>query len=195
MKSRVSIDDVDDHLGDLVLYRSEPFTGILYELDIDGELLYEGEHTNGFPSGYSRVWWRPGILKSEIIYRHKNNPYSKSTEWYANGIMKELEERLESTLIRYQKWNDKGILIERWETLNEDDYDIFAPQVNPVIKQKLHGTNTQWYDNASIKEVHSSLKGKLIKHQKWDMNGNLIKDWEIDPQQLDQLQSLCLPND
>jgi antitoxin component YwqK of YwqJK toxin-antitoxin module len=180
---RVHNDDTDCD-GDMVLYQGKPFTGIVYELDIDGMVCYEGEHTDGFVSGYSRTWWKPGMLKSEIIYRQKNNPYSRSMQWYANGIVKELKEGLNGTRIRCQKWNEQGILIERWEVLNEDDWDIFVPEASLIANKKRHGTNTEWYDDGSIKEIHSYLKGNLIMHKKYDVCGKLVDTWKINPEKL-----------
>ncbi|MGB3206865.1 MAG: hypothetical protein WBB28_17925 [Crinalium sp.] len=179
------------------MYQGKKFTGILYELSYDGTetLCYEKEYVDGFPHGNSRYWWGPGQLRSELIRHQKNNPCRRYAEWYINGILKELKESVNDTTTYHQKWNERGILTERWETLNEDDWDIFSPKASPIVNEKLHGTNTQWYDDGSIKEVHSYLKGKLVQHQKWDADGTLVKDWEIEPHDLIQLQGLRLPND
>jgi antitoxin component YwqK of YwqJK toxin-antitoxin module len=175
---RVNINDIECD-GDRVVYQGESFTGILYELAIDGNLSYEEEHTNGFPSGYQRMWWEPGKLREEIIYYHPDRPDSKHTEWYLNGVMKELKESYNRTILRHQKWNERGILIERWETRNEPDWDIFSPPANAIVNEKQHGTNTTWYDNGTIKETNTYVRGQLVCHQQWDINGCLTFDRHI----------------
>jgi antitoxin component YwqK of YwqJK toxin-antitoxin module len=197
MTLRINMDDVDNGTDDIIMYQGKKFTGILYELSYDGAgtLSYEREYVDGFPDGDYRSWWDQGKLEADFISPRKNNPCSRYAEWYVNGMLKELKESLHLSIIRHQKWDEQGVLIEEWETLNEDDWDIFSSKSSPIVNKKLHGTNTQWYDNGSIKEIHSYLKGKLVHHQKWDIDSTLVEDWEIETDELLQLQNLSLPND
>lgn len=180
MTLRINMDDIDDSTDDIVLYQGKKFTGILYEVSSDGVLSYEQEYVDGFPQGDSRHWWDRGKLKSDFVSPRKNNPCSRSISWHINGMLQELKESLYRSLIRHQKWDEEGVLIEEWETFNEDDWDIFSPEASSIVNKKLHGTNTQWYSDGSIKEVHVYLKGKLIGYQKWDLDGTLVENWEIE---------------
>lgn len=90
----------------------EPITGLVYEKYNNGHLAYYCYYENGFKNGeYVRFY------KSLRIYKYcimKNGQIrGKRTEWYENGDIKFIEYCKYGVVISYEKWDEKGNLIDK----------------------------------------------------------------------------------
>lgn len=103
---KVQVDLLEED-GDLVLHQGSPFTGIAYELYLNGSPCHEASYRDGLPHGYWRDWYPSGQLKfeSECLAGLK---HGKTTRWYESGavhIASEYEFGIET---RYLEQSEQG---------------------------------------------------------------------------------------
>jgi antitoxin component YwqK of YwqJK toxin-antitoxin module len=85
---RVDYDELepsDDFL--LMDYAGQPFNGVAFENDEDGNLVAETSFVEGQKSGLSREWSASGTLVREQWFA-LNSLHGPSREWYDNGSRK-----------------------------------------------------------------------------------------------------------
>src|SRR5438552_9371533 len=95
----------------LMLLDGEPFTGIGYFLDPEGQLQGEIEYRNGLEWGMKREWYAPGKPYYEgRLYRGVLD--GKKREWHQNGQLAEEGDYELGFKLRKKCWDEDGNLKE-----------------------------------------------------------------------------------
>jgi antitoxin component YwqK of YwqJK toxin-antitoxin module len=106
---------------DTFTYGGDPFSGLAYATDSQGNQLFEGEFRDGMRWGVHREWHFPGVLASEITYRW-NLPWGAARRWHANGQLESEAEFELGVCLRQKEWSEDGSLIAEY-VLHEQDAD------------------------------------------------------------------------
>lgn len=107
--NRVNEDSLE-YDDDMRMYNGTPFTGVGYETYENGNLKSETTYLNGFQNGISKEFYPDGNLKSEHILRNCE-PFSHSTYWHSNRVMKSNAQYEWGIEIEYKEWTDRGELV------------------------------------------------------------------------------------
>jgi antitoxin component YwqK of YwqJK toxin-antitoxin module len=97
----------------------EPFTGIGYSLNANGDVDGEIEYRDGLEWGLLRTWYLPGLPFQES-HLFMGTKHGKAREWYNNGQLKEEGDYELGFALRKKRWDADGYLIESYE-LKETD--------------------------------------------------------------------------
>lgn len=92
-------------------YRELPFTGVVYDIADDGQLLFEAELRSGRMHGVSRTWTPEGNLVRE---RHFRNGllHGRQRHWHLNGPLLLREDEFElGVCVRSREWDVRRRLL------------------------------------------------------------------------------------
>lgn len=103
----------------LMWFEGEPFTGIGYSLNVNGDVDEESEYRNGLKWGLARVWYLPGKLFQERQL-FMGTLHGKEREWYPSGQLKEEGDYELGFAVRRKRWDEDGELLEDFQ-LKETD--------------------------------------------------------------------------
>lgn len=99
--------------------RGKPFTGLLYELDIEGNLRYYQYYKDGFADGEYVTFYDNGAVASHCIMKGFSF-VGKLYKWYRNGRLKCFYEKGQNRgYIRTIKFDENGnitLLVENGKT-------------------------------------------------------------------------------
>ena len=105
---RINVDKLDisdDHLT--VLYNGQPFTGVYYEEDVNGQVIDEVSYVNGQMEGPSRSYFASGQLQSEEQF-HIGSHHGLCRYWHENGQL-EAEKTYEHAILTSSRtWDSNG---------------------------------------------------------------------------------------
>lgn len=97
----------------------KPFTGLLYELDIEGNLRYYQYYKDGFGNGEYVTFYDNGAVASHCIMKDFSF-VGKLYKWYRNGRLKCFYEKGQNRrYIRTIKFDENGnltLLVENGKT-------------------------------------------------------------------------------
>ncbi|RZK33439.1 MAG: hypothetical protein EOO61_15315 [Hymenobacter sp.] len=133
MMTRLNLDELDEGYtvagSPILLLDGQPFTGVAYELNSQGELWSEQGYRDGVLDGISRDWYSNGILKSETTYKW-NRVHGHDQGWYENGkpAYKSVYEL--GTRLREQRWNEQGQLVSDYHL------DTASPKYVALVQTK-----------------------------------------------------------
>lgn len=82
-EQRVLFDDCEYSDAQELMYEGQPFSGVVIEEGLRGQLLTERHFRQGIPDGLSRIWYHDGTLKQESEFAFGMRRYHR--EWYPNG--------------------------------------------------------------------------------------------------------------
>lgn len=79
------IDQLDGGGTPIIYFKGKPFTGIVYENEVDGSLAWEEEYLNSYQEGWTKYYYKNGKIKEE--YKSHNNKVVEGTfkEWDEKG--------------------------------------------------------------------------------------------------------------
>ena len=92
----------------------EPFTGIGFFLDDEGQLETETTYREGIQMGLRRAWFETGQLQHEYMM-FRGVLHGKKREWHFNGQLSEEGDCEFGYVLRRKRWNEDGELIEDFE--------------------------------------------------------------------------------
>jgi antitoxin component YwqK of YwqJK toxin-antitoxin module len=134
---------VEEYMGDVLLQPDgdAPFTGLAYELSVNGEkLLYYGEYTDGIPHGISVFYHPNGNLKSkDAIFHGTGHGWSRS--WDEEGNLIFLGEYMHGISVRFREWDGKGRLTD--EKKEPDAIE------RAIIDQRIQENKERWPEEAA----------------------------------------------
>ena len=105
-----------------------PVTGVVYDLDDDGEtLLYYGEYESGLPHGISIDFHSNGRLNRKCHIFH-GAIHGDDRQWDAEGNLVFQGEHVHGVLAWYKKWNSAGELIEQQKEPADDMLNLIETQ-------------------------------------------------------------------
>jgi antitoxin component YwqK of YwqJK toxin-antitoxin module len=100
----------------------EPFTGVGYFENDDGQVTAEIEYRDGLEWGKKREWSNPG--ESDQLSLEDTMwlgvMHGKSREWFLDGKLAEENDYEIGILVRKRVWDENGVLIEHYEMQKED---------------------------------------------------------------------------
>lgn len=108
-----------------------PFSGLLYERNKNGNLVYYSYYRNGVAEGDFVKFYENGRVES-YQRMSKGVILGKSTSWYEDGALKSIGEYKYGFKITYREWNiDRKIITEKiepseFEKKMIDKYDKWA---------------------------------------------------------------------
>ncbi|MGG0277491.1 toxin-antitoxin system YwqK family antitoxin [Bacillus rhizoplanae] len=101
----------------------KPFTGLVYELYDNGNLIYYTNYVKGFIEGELIEFYKNGNLKSVKNLIHGQ---SNSTEriWYESGELKFEGEYKFGIALHYMEWDEKGRILKQKLSPTETDLKL-----------------------------------------------------------------------
>jgi antitoxin component YwqK of YwqJK toxin-antitoxin module len=116
------LDLSDDALT--ILYNGQPFTGVGYEKDDNGQIIGEISYVNGQMEGPARSYFASGRLQSEEQY-HIGSYHGLCRYWYENGQL-EAEKTYEHAILTSSRaWDSNGNLTGEYQLTEADPmYEI-----------------------------------------------------------------------
>lgn len=92
-------------------YRELPFTGVVYDIADDGQVLFETELRSGRKHGVSRTWTPQGSLIREQNFED-GLQHGLQRHWHPNGPLLLREEEFElGVCVRSREWDVHGRLM------------------------------------------------------------------------------------
>tara|TARA_B110000503_G_C6747768_1_gene250313 strand:- start:63 stop:443 length:381 start_codon:yes stop_codon:yes gene_type:complete len=84
---RVIVDELTKK-GDVSYFEGKPFTGVVFDVYEDGQLMYETIYKDGKRDGLAKGWYDNGQL--EVMYNYKDGDIDGLYKrYYYNGQLKE----------------------------------------------------------------------------------------------------------
>lgn len=130
--------------GNQMLFRGEPFSGIIYVPASDGDTISTAMYQNGLPEGWTRQWYDNGQLR-EVRRYHAGRKTGEHRGWWLDGKLRfvyhfdnDLMEGLQ------QDWSDKGQLFREFH------YHLGQEE----------GMQKMWYEDGSIRMNYKVVKGR-----------------------------------
>ena len=97
--------------GDLITYDEIPFTGVIYELNEAGQIVYEGNYLRGFTNGKVQFFYNDGRLESEHNAK-RGLADGESREYYQNGNLMTLSISENGVCLERYSWDEDGTLVK-----------------------------------------------------------------------------------
>lgn len=97
-----------------------PVEGILYEKYSNGNLNYYAYYKDGIPNGEEVWFYESGKVKSYCIMA-SGTIEGEHTEWYENGSIKLVEYCKYGFVLKMQRFDENGNLIEEKNNLTDDE--------------------------------------------------------------------------
>ena len=122
----------DEYGSDRLLDRPEedggqPFTGIAYESDQDGNLIYYCYYEDGFSQGAYVEFYEDGNVKS-IQNMKRGRTHGSEKIWRKDGAL-QLEAIYEYGICVYvREWDEKGMLIQEKLYPTKEDLEMIERQ-------------------------------------------------------------------
>jgi antitoxin component YwqK of YwqJK toxin-antitoxin module len=111
---RINENELDEGENGERLWEGKPFTGIAFELHLNGNLAIEVEIENGIENGTVREWYPSGKLKLEASGKN-GEPDKRITEWFENGNLKSEAIIHFGRQIKEKIWNEHDVLISDFD--------------------------------------------------------------------------------
>lgn len=109
---RVNSDDLDFSDSECcIAYEGRPFSGVAFELDLNGCLINEMSYLYGLKDGLTLSWYPSGAKKSECHFL-KDVAHGRLTEWFESGKVKTEALFEYGYCLKQDVWNENGELIE-----------------------------------------------------------------------------------
>jgi len=105
---RISHDEIT-YNGDEINFEDKPYTGVLFEVNVNGTLLYEGTIVAGYCQGLNRHWYSNGNLFNEGYYI-RGMHHGMYKVWYENGKPKEQSMYEFGVAVARKRWDETGSL-------------------------------------------------------------------------------------
>ena len=121
---------------DLMWLDGEPFTGIAYALDANGNVNAEYEYRDGLKWGWSRTWYLPGKPFQERQL-FMGTTHGKDREWYPNGQLKEEGDYELGFALRRKRWDEAGNVTEEYELKETDPRYQELEEYREIYKDDL----------------------------------------------------------
>ena len=116
---RVEHEDLEyDPTNGLMYVDGIPFTGMAYAIHPNGSAEYEAEYRDGLKCGVSREWYRGGQLAFEGTLRN-GGLHGVERHWHVNGVLSSESFGEYGILVKRQRWNEQGKLLEEYELLED----------------------------------------------------------------------------
>lgn len=116
---------VHEYSSDRILDREEEdggqlFTGLAYELDSSGKLVYYGYYKDGFEEGENIYLYPNGSIESFSIMK-RGRVFGEIREYFENGNIKSIIHSEYGIVLTKKEWDESGNLIyEKKEPTNQD---------------------------------------------------------------------------
>lgn len=88
----------------------QPITGLLYEKDQDGNILYYSYYVEGVKDGDSIWFYKSGKVKEMSVMKARTK-YGESISMYENGDIKRVEQCEYGIVLAYKEYDTNGDLI------------------------------------------------------------------------------------
>ncbi|GFZ32146.1 hypothetical protein CSC2_26720 [Clostridium zeae] len=98
----------------------EPITGLVYEKYSNGHIVYYCYYENGFKNGEYVGFYESSKVSRFCIMRD-GQILGKNIEWYENGSVKSIEYCKHGVVISFEKWDEKGNLINKKTEANDSE--------------------------------------------------------------------------
>ena len=171
-------------------YNGILFTGITFDLDDNGAIIYECSYENGKKSGLERKWWGGYVEFTSYINGEKtgiSRNYDRTEGWTDSFYMKD-------KLVNSYTYDDNGemyIYVERCD--NEGKYYSAISSVHPLDKfgyygicvngDCVNGLGRKIYDNGMIYNgnfINNSRSGLGVLYSNTDtLFGKWINDYKV----------------
>jgi antitoxin component YwqK of YwqJK toxin-antitoxin module len=116
--TRINVNELDDeynHAGSLVMmWQGQPFTGIAFQMSLQGTLWCEQAYVEGTLHGISKEWYLNGQLKSQTAYKW-NRIHGRDQELYGGGQPKFNSFYELGILLSEQLWDEHGNLVKDYQ--------------------------------------------------------------------------------
>jgi antitoxin component YwqK of YwqJK toxin-antitoxin module len=113
----------------------EPFTGVAYYLDDQGQLVGEIEYRNGLEWGLKREWYAPDEPYYEGNF-FMGVLHGRKREWHDNGQLAEDGDYEYGFALRRKKWDEDGDLEEEYELKESDSDYTRLEKFREIYKEK-----------------------------------------------------------
>lgn len=116
---------VHEYCSDRMLDKEEEeggqlFTGLAYELDSSGKLVYYGYYKDGFEEGENIYIYSNGNIESCAIMK-RGRVFGEMREYFENGKLKAITHSEYGVILKQKKWDESGNLIyEKKEPTSQD---------------------------------------------------------------------------
>jgi antitoxin component YwqK of YwqJK toxin-antitoxin module len=158
-RSEVELEEENDFF-----INDEPITGVLYEVYENGQLQYEKTIVNSILEGLFESWYSNGQLKSTGSYQ-KNKKEGTWSSYFSNAQLESSIEYLQGHIVKKEKLNECGNLIEKLETDFKNG--------GKTEKTKILRWNKQ---GRKIEEIIAEY-GIVLSKKTWDNEGDLKDEY------------------
>lgn len=126
--------------GNIVYYHENPYTGIVIDKDVNGNLLAKGSLKDGLLNGEVIIYYKSGKVKQITNYR-EGKLDGRLTSYYESGSVKWQEEYKDDTLEgEYFHFYENGVLSKRgnFEKSSPTGEWIFYHENGEVKEKKIY---------------------------------------------------------
>src|SRR5262245_51545815 len=118
------LDISDDHLT--ILYNGQPFTGVSYEKDVNGQIICEVSYVNGQMKGPTRSYFANGRLQAEEQFNIGSH-HGLCQYWRENGQIEAEKTYEHGILTTSRTWDSNGNLTGEYQLTEADPmYEILV---------------------------------------------------------------------
>jgi antitoxin component YwqK of YwqJK toxin-antitoxin module len=107
-------EDLIEWDGDIRLYNGQPFTGVGFSLNQNGQLELERHYKDGFEEGLCREWYSNGQLELEY-FAIRGLANGRLTKWHKHGQVKSIDLCEHGIVTKYEEWDESGTSIKKGE--------------------------------------------------------------------------------
>ncbi len=165
-------------------YKGELLTGIVYEAYENGQVITEQSFREGYLEGVSKEWDSEGNLLLEEHYQ-KGKLHGTHKLWKGERLLAVILFE-EGEAVEYEKWNDKGDLIQKKYPSSETYFwneEGKLEKFIAIVKQPAyHQLSQTFFDSGQLKteEINGEFVGdaQLGFHEQqkeWNEVGELLK--------------------
>ncbi|GKX32071.1 hypothetical protein SH1V18_45510 [Vallitalea longa] len=133
MKNGVNFEKLyNEYCSDRILDKAEDkggklFTGLVYELNNNGQLAYYCFYKDGLENGQYVEFYENGNVQSVQHMKH-GTIVGKEKIWFKNGMIKSVGEYEYGVCLNLKEWNEKGVLINQKLEPTEKDKKMINNQ-------------------------------------------------------------------
>ncbi len=185
---KINIDDPElvnlDDYGSFYEYKGTPLTGTIYEAYENGQIMAEQCFLNGDLEGVSKEWDAEGNLLLEEHYQ-KGKLHGTHKLWDGERLLAAILFE-EGEAVEYEKWNDKGDLIQKKYPTSETYFwneKGKLEKFTAIVKQPTyHQLSQTFFDSGQLKT--EEIDGKIVgdaqlgfheQQKEWNEVGDLLK--------------------
>ncbi len=140
----------------------EPYSGIIYELDSNGKVLYQGSLKDGMKDGLWQ-WWSPNGKKEAEQYWKQNKIHGKGISFHKNG-----QKHFET---EYNEGKRHGTHLGWYE----DGKKIV---VSKYRDGQRDGLGIVWHENGQKHSETTYNNGELVSEKYWNSKGEQVNSYE-----------------